>query len=291
MDQTTAPPSLLVLGPGYTAQPIMETARRSKWAVYATYRNTEKRYQLEQAEFTAIAFGSGQLDISEPYHLLITIAPGKEAKEPDPSLAIWESFLKQHPPLSISYLSSTNVYGNHDGGWVDETTPPTPSLERGKRRILAEKSWQRLAEKIESRLFIFRLAGIYGPERNALASLRSGRARSIIKAGQVFSRIHRDDICQAVWSAMTGKHLGGIFNMADDEPCAPHLVIEEAARLLGMQAPAHENWETAPLSEMARSFYMESKRVHNTKVKQELGISLMNPNYKEGLKALLKTEG
>jgi len=280
---------LFVLGPGYSALPIMECAKAAGYIVTGTYRSVDKKEMLEQRGFNAVSFDTGQLPEKKgPMHVLITAAP---TKAEDPSLPIWKTAFEQQGNIEgFYYLSSTNVYGNHDGEWVDETTTPTPSLDRGKHRLQAEQQWQHLANTCQTRCFIFRLAGIYGPRRNAIASLKNGKARCIIKPGQVFSRIHRDDIKNAAWAAMQGRHTGGVFNLADDLPCPPHEVIEAAANLMGINAPAHEHWETADLSPMARSFYMESKRVRNDKVKEELKVTLKYPTYQVGLQDLIKTE-
>ena len=276
---------LLVFGPGYTATPVMERAQAEGWDVSATYRTPEKKEDLEHKSIAAISFEDTEFKCPENTHLLITPAP----KNGCPILKVWGSWVKQQKHVkSISYLSSTNVYGDHGGNWVDETTPTTPSLKRGQSRLEAEENWSNLADAVEARIGLFRLAGIYGPNRNALMSLKTGKARRVIKEGQVFSRIHVADICEAIWAFMNDDTASGAFNLADDEPCAPHLVIEEAANMLGISPPPLEDFETAEMSEMARSFYMESKRVKNDKVKALLGHGLHYPNYKVGLRELLK---
>lgn len=277
---------LLVFGPGYTARPIMERAKRAGWHVSASYRSPEGRSALETAGYCAVPFEAAALAENQTAtHILTSIAPPASG---DPVLATWGPWLRKQDGLqSLHYLSSTNVYGDHGGDWVDEKTPPTPSLERGIRRVAAEKNWQQLAEKLSCGCFIYRLAGIYGPGRNALNSLKIGKARRVIKNGQVFGRIHLADIEAAIWAAATGSHRGGIFNLADDLPCPPQEVVEAAAKMLGMEPPAEELIENADMSSMARSFYAENKRVKNEKTKHELGLELSYPTYKEGLKALL----
>ncbi len=280
---------LLVFGPGYSAQPIIAKAQQNDWRLYGTYRKEEKRLQLETNNIIPIDFHTGEIakfDKQAPTHILISIAPKGDG---DPTLSVWRNWLSGLLNIrSINYLSSTNVYGDHGGEWVDETTIPSPSLERGIRRQKAEIEWQTFAEENNTRAFIYRLAGIYGPSRNAFSALKVGRAKCIIKENQVFSRIHVEDIKQTVWAAMTGSHAGGVFNLADDNPTPPHEVIEAAAAMLECPSPKREPWETADLSEMARSFYLESKRVKNTKIKQELGVELKYPTYQDGLKALLE---
>jgi len=278
---------LLVFGPGYTAAPIMARVRKAGWVVTCSYRSPESKSALEAQGYHTVpvqagGLSAGQLPIS---HILTSVAPDEDG---DPILSDWKSWVRQQFSLrSLHYLSSTNVYGNHNGGWVDETTAENPSLERGKRRLAAEHMWQQLAADMGCATFVYRLAGIYGPDRNALHSLQVGKARRIIKPGQFFGRIHRDDICETVCAAMTGTHQGGVFNVADDRPTPPQEVILAAADMLGIDAPPEENFEGADMSPMARSFYAENKRVKNDKIKTELGVKLKYPSYIEGLKALL----
>ncbi len=189
----------------------------------------------------------------------------------------------------IGYLSSTNVYGDRGGAWVDEATPPAPRGERGRRRVAAESAWLALGARSGVPVQIFRLAGIYGPGRSALDTLRAGTARRIVKPGQVFSRIHVDDLVAAVRASMARPHAGAIYNVCDDAPAPPDDVIAYAAMLLGMPPPPLEDYATAALSPMARSFYDESKRVSNRRMKNALGVTLRYASYLEGLAALLDT--
>ena len=276
---------LLVFGPGYTAKPVMEHAQKAGWIVTASYRNSETRIQLTEHGFQAVDANAGKLASEVPVsHILMSIAPTENG---DPILNLWSDWLTEQNQINaLLYLSSTNVYGDHAGAWVDETTEPKPSLERGIRRLAAERSWQSVAKSQGWRAFVFRLAGIYGPGRNSLLSLQRGKARRIIKPGQVFGRIHRTDIEEAIWLAMTSNHTGGVFNLADDLPCPPQEVIEAAATMLGMAPPAEEIYTEAVMSPMARSFYCDNKQVRNDKIKQELRLDLKYPSYKEGLAAL-----
>lgn len=187
----------------------------------------------------------------------------------------------------IGYLSSTNVYGDRGGGWVDEASPVAPSNERGRRRVAAEASWLELGRNSGIGVEIFRLAGIYGPGRSALDALRAGAARRIVKPGQVFSRIHVADLAAALEASMARPRAGGIYNICDDEPAPPEEIVTFAAALLGMEPPPLEDFASAVLSPMARSFYDDSKCVSNRRMKDELGIALRYPSYREGLRALL----
>ncbi|UTW55511.1 SDR family oxidoreductase [Kordiimonas sp. SCSIO 12610] len=289
---TIKKPHLLVFGPGYSAMPIMQHFLSLGWNVSASWRREEARTSLQQEGFNPIELDEAvtpqSQNIQDVTHILTSIAP---KNGPDPILPILEKWRAHMPEISwIGYLSSTNVYGDHSGNWVDETTACSPSLERGKNRLLAENSWHDFSEQASATLHIFRLAGIYGPRRNAIRSLLSGKAKRIIKEGQVFSRIHVEDICQTVVEAATGNYPTNIFNLADDEACPPQDVITMAADLTNMPVPEAQDWETADLSPMARSFYLESKRVKNDKIKSTLGITLKYPSYRTGLQELLKTE-
>jgi nucleoside-diphosphate-sugar epimerase len=187
----------------------------------------------------------------------------------------------------IGYLSSTNVYGDQAGGWVDEATLLAPSGERGRRRVAAEAAWLALGQRGGIPVHSFRLAGIYGPGRSAVDALRAGTARRIVKPGQVFSRIHVADLAAVVEASMTRPDAGAVYNVCDDTPSPPEEVIAYAATLLSMAPPPLEDFATATLSPMARSFYDDSKRVSNRRIKEELGINLRYPSYREGLAALL----
>jgi nucleoside-diphosphate-sugar epimerase len=195
------------------------------------------------------------------------------------------------PKLTWSgYLSTVGVYGDHDGGWIDEETPVAPVGIRGHRRVEAERLWQ---EKTGGQVHVFRLPGIYGPGRNALEQLRAGRARLLVKKGQVFNRIHVDDLVQVLIASMNrpGPAPGAtnrIYNVCDDLPAPPQDVIVHAAALLGMEPPPELDFETAELSSMARSFYGECKRVRNHRIKTGLGVKLAFPTYREGLQAIFQ---
>ncbi len=188
----------------------------------------------------------------------------------------------------IGYLSTTAVYGDHGGGWVDETTPLTPATKRGEWRVAAERAWQDFARKQSLNLHIFRLAGIYGPGRGPFAKLRAGTARRIVKPGQVFSRIHVEDIAQTLTASMNAPNAGAVYNVCDDDPAPPQDILAFAAKLLNLPVPPEEDFATAEMTPMARSFYSESKRVRNDRIKAELGVKLKYPDYKTGLRALAR---
>jgi nucleoside-diphosphate-sugar epimerase len=183
------------------------------------------------------------------------------------------------------YLSTTGVYGDCGGAWVDEDSPLAPNVERARRRVEAEQAWRAAGLP----LHIFRLAGIYGPGRSAIDSVRAGTARRIVKPGQVFSRIHVEDIAQSVLASLDHPRPGAVYNLCDDDPAPPQEVIAYACRLLGVAPPPEIPWQQAlaTLSPMALSFYADSKRVRNDRMKAELGVTLAYPSYREGLRAIL----
>jgi nucleoside-diphosphate-sugar epimerase len=219
-------------------------------------------------------------------HVLVSAAPGPEG---DPVLAGLRDEIAARAERFewVGYLSTTGVYGDHDGDWVDEDTPLNPATTRGQARVEAEAAWAAIPGLP---LHVFRLAGIYGPGRGPFAKVREGTARRIIKPGQVFSRTHVDDIAQVLLASIERPNPGGIYNVCDDDPAPPEDVIEEAARLLGLPVPEAEDFHTAEMSPMARSFYSESKKVSNDRIKSELGVVLRYPDYRAGLRALLESE-
>jgi nucleoside-diphosphate-sugar epimerase len=188
----------------------------------------------------------------------------------------------------VGYLSTTGVYGDHNGDWVDETTPLTPATRRGQARVTAEAAWQAIPGLP---LHIFRLAGIYGPGRGPFAKVRNGTARRIIKDSQVFSRTHVDDIAQVLAASIARPDPGAIYNVCDDDPAPPQDVIAYAAELLGLPVPEAVRFEDAEMTPMARSFYAESKKVRNDRIKDDLGVKLMFPDYRSGLRSLLDQGG
>ena len=216
-------------------------------------------------------------------HLLISIEPDEAG---DPVLNACAKIIAKGKSLQwIGYLSTVGVYGDHDGRWVDETTKCRPISTRSVQRLAAEKAWQALADRQDIALAIFRLSGIYGPGRNAFVNIEKGTSRRLVKPGQVFNRIHRDDIASAVSLAIE-KSASGIFNITDDEPAPAQDVVIFADQLTGIAPPPEIDFETAKLTPMARSFYSENKRVSNAKSKAELGLEYAYPNYRTSLKKM-----
>ncbi len=217
-------------------------------------------------------------------HILVSIPPDDAG---DPVLKHFADDIAAARPKAIVYLSTVGVYGDHGGAWVDETSECRPVSKRSRERVAAEDAWRHFADDISAPLAIIRLAGIYGPGRGPFEKIRRGTARRIVKPGQVFNRIHVEDIAQIVNAAFTHR-ANGVFNGTDDEPAPPQDVLAYAAALLGLPPPPEAPFESADLSEMARSFYGESKRVRNDKIKRELGVRLVFPTYREGLQAILE---
>lgn len=272
-------PHLFCFGLGFTGQALARRLGAQGWTVSGTSR--------AGGDGTLAFDGSAPLPMSAfdgVTHLLISAPPGTQG---DPVLNRHADDLARRAAQIqwAGYLSTTGVYGDRHGDWVDETSPLEPTTERGHRRLAAETRWQALGLP----LHIFRLAGIYGPGRNQLVSILDGTAKRIVKPGQIFSRIHVEDIAGVLEASIARPRPGRAYNVCDDEPCPPQEVVAYAAALLQRQAPPEIAFDDADLSAMARSFYAESKRVSNHRIKEELGYELLYPTYREGLTALLST--
>jgi nucleoside-diphosphate-sugar epimerase len=238
----------------------------------------------------SIPFTAAEAAIQSATHLLTTAGPDEAG---DPVLLRYAAAIAAAPRLRwIGYLSSTVVYGNRNGGWVDEDTPVAPSQVRGRRRVDAEDAWSAFSDR--RAVDVFRLAGIYGPGRSAFDDLRAGRARRMDKPGHQFGRIHRDDIARAVVAAMRQDRPAGrrVLNLADDEPAESAAVVTKAASLLGIAPPPFVTFENAlpGMSPMARGFWGENRRVASEKTKAALGLDWLYPSYREGLRAILAEE-
>ena len=285
----TEPLRLFVFGLGYSALALLREVRDRAAPVAGTVRTAEKAARLTAEGVDALVFdgtapGEGVRDaLAAATHLLVSVAPGETG---DPVLAHHRADIAAAPLLRwIGYLSTVGVYGDYGGAFVSERTTPHPASERSRRRLAAEKAWAVLAAELGVPLAVFRIAGIYGPGRNALQNLAEGTAKRIVKPGQVFNRIHVADIAETL-AAATAKEAAGVFNLADDEPAPPEDVVTHAAALMGVPPPPAVPFDEAELSPMARSFYGDNKRVSNRRIKDELGITLRYPTYREGLAAL-----
>ncbi len=262
---------LLSFGHGYSAQALERLLHG--WEVVGTHRSRDVVWPgTDMAPY-----------LEKATHLLISAAPSEAG---DPVLAELRDEIARHEFEWVGYLSTTGVYGDRGGDWVDESAELRPSTKRGIARVKAEADWGALGLP----LHIFRLAGIYGPGRGPFAKVRAGTARRIIKKGQVFSRIHVEDIAQVLKASIARPNAGAVYNVCDNDPQPPEFVIEEAAKLLGLPIPETVDFETAEMTAMARSFYAESKRVDNRRIREELGVTLKYPDYKSGLRAVLAQE-
>ncbi len=276
--------TLLSIGHGYSARALARLLLPDGWRIVGTTRSEEKARELEEDGIEALVWPGGPLPLHDATHLLTSVSPNSDG---DAVLSLLGEQLRQSDHLKwVGYLSTTGVYGDHSGGWVDEATPLTPSTERGRARVTAEAGWQSLGLP----LHIFRLAGIYGPGRGPFSKVRNGTARRIIKENQVFSRCHVDDIAQVLAASIAKPNPGCVYNICDDDPAPPQDVIAFAAELLDLPIPPAIPIDEAEMSKMARSFYAESKRVRNDRIKDELGIALKYPDYRSGLRALLSEE-
>ena len=277
--------TLLCAGFGYSARALAPRLLARGWRVIGTHRDADAAEAIEAMGVEAAAWPPNGALVGEATHLLISAAPGEAG---DPTIAALGDAIRAHAPRFewVGYLSTTGVYGDRLGDWVDEQSELRPSTRRGELRVRAEAEWSAL----NLPLHIFRLAGIYGPGRGPFAKVRSGKARRIVKRGQVFSRIHREDIARCLLASIERPNPGAIYNLCDDFAAPPQQVIEFAAKLLGVPPPPEEPIETAEMSDMARSFYAESKRVSNERIKRELGVALAYPSFEEGLRAVLAEE-
>lgn len=285
---------LLCLGMGFTAQALARRVLGAGWHVTGTARSQSGVADLEAKGFRGLVFDG---DVASPELLaeiaaathVVTSIPPQEAGDPV-LLALGDALSAARAARWVGYLSTVGVYGNTHGGWVDEASPVSGDFDRTRWRIAAETSWLELNSIPGIRVQVFRLAGIYGPGRSALDSVRSGRAQRVVKPGQVFNRIHVDDIASVLLAAMAGRGTHDIYNVADHEPAPPQDVITFAAELAGVVPPPEIDFDEARLSPMARSFYEANRRVSNARLAGDLGVRLRYPNYRDGLRAILESE-
>lgn len=278
---------MLSFGHGYSAQALARVLIPLGWRVTGTTRNPEKAERMQAAGVTPLLWDeAGHIKdaLGASTHVLVSAGPDAQG---DPVLRDFGPDIKARARQFewVGYLSTTGVYGDHQGQWVDENAPLTPATKRGIARVEAEAQWQNIPEL---KLHIFRLAGIYGPGRGPFSKVKNGTARRIIKKNQVFSRIHVDDIAQVLQASINRPRSGAVYNVCDDYPAPPQDVIAHAAELLGMPLPPAVKFEEAEMTPMARSFYAESKKVNNDLIKTELGVSLRYRDYRQGLAALLR---
>jgi len=276
---------LLSFGHGYCAQALARLLPVQDWQVIGTTRNAEGLEAIRQTGAEAFLWPGTDIEplLARATHLLTSVPPGEAG---DPVLLAHGDAIRRHAAHleCVGYLSTTAVYGDRGGGWVDETSECRPSTRRGQWRLAAERAWQGIDGLAPH---IFRLAGIYGPGRGPFAKVRGGTARRIVKPDQVFSRIHVDDIARVLAASIARPAPGTIYNVCDDLAAPPEDVIAHAAELLGLPVPPATPIGAAEMTPMARSFYAESKRVSNRRIREELGVTLRHPTYREGLASLL----
>jgi nucleoside-diphosphate-sugar epimerase len=281
---------LFCFGLGYTALVLAKRLAAAGWRIAGTTRSPAKAAELAGLGWDIHLFGRDHpLDdpagaLAGTTHVLHSIIPDLDG---DPVAGRHMGDLQALEGLQwLGWLGTTAVYGDRQGDWVDEDIVPTPTIDRARRRVLAEQTW--LGSGLPAHLF--RLAGIYGPGRNQLRDVLDGQARRIVKPGQVFSRIHVEDIATVLAASMARPRPGAVYNVCDDEPAPPQDVVAFAADLLGVAPPPELDYATARISPMARSFYADNRRVRNDRIKDELGVRLAFPTYREGLRALLPVE-
>jgi nucleoside-diphosphate-sugar epimerase len=280
---------LVCLGLGYCARALAARLRAgaARPRITGTATSEAGVAALRRDGFDAVLFDGKAPSpalaaaLASATHVLASIPPGQAG---DPALVHHAGDLAAAPGLVwAGYLSTIGVYGDHGGAWIDETTPATPISARGQRRVEAEAAWQRL---LGERVQVFRLPGIYGPGRSAIEQVLEGGARAIVKPGQVFNRIHVADIAAVLAAAMSGRGRHRIYNVVDDEPAPPQDVLGHAATLIGRPPPPAVPIAEAGLSAMGASFYAECKRCRNARIKDDLGVRLAYPTYREGLAAI-----
>ena len=281
---------LFCFGLGYTGERLARAALTQGWRVAGTCRSPEKAALLRAAGIEAFTFAGQQPVDADALvgttHLLCSVPPDREG---DPVLRLHRERLAElsPPPHWLGLLSTTGVYGDCQGAWIDETRAPNPLTEANQIRLEAEQAWQGLGAELGQGTWIFRIAGIYGPDgRNVLDRLASGGVRRLVKPGQFFNRIHVDDLVAVLSAALRHPGPGVVLNVCDDLPAPADAVLCHGAGLLGIEPPPAEPWETAELSPFARHFYAENRRLRNDRLKQLLGLRLEYPSYREGLRAI-----
>jgi dTDP-4-dehydrorhamnose reductase len=291
MDEGGRVSRLFCFGLGYTAEALARRLDAKGWNIAGTARDAANIDRLAARGYEMAQFGGEPNNTALPKllagstHLLLSIPPGPDG---DPALQHYRDQIAALTSLVwVGYLSTVGVYGDHAGAYVDEITPVSPNSARTKARVAAESAWLDFVSEIGCPVHVFRLAGIYGPGRSAFDKLATGTARRIVKPGQVFNRIHVEDIAAVLQASMARPRAGAIYNVADDAPAPPEEVVTYAAELLGLPPPPEVSFADAELTPMARSFYGESRRVSNRLIKSELGVRLAYPTYRNGLQALL----
>ncbi|MGB7286332.1 MAG: SDR family oxidoreductase [Salaquimonas sp.] len=280
---------LFIFGFGFTSEAVAHRLSDGFESISGTTRSIEKFDKFIEQEVIPVLFDGDNVSedlltrLKSATHLLVSIGPNEEG---EPTLNAIRNILAECENLQwIGYLSTVGVYGDHDGAWVNEETPCKPVSKRSRQRVAAENEWLEIGKTLNLPVAIFRLSGIYGPGRNTFMNIEKGQARRLVKPGQVFNRIHREDIASAVALAIE-KSANGIFNITDDLPAPPQDVVTYAFEMMGKTPPKEIDFATADLTPMARSFYGENKRVSNAKSKEVLGMTYQWPDYQQSLKRM-----
>lgn len=287
-DHSALPPGrLFCFGLGYTGARLARALHASGWQVSGTSRDLDVLRELDVDGISGTSLEDAVIPPGTS-HMLCTIPPGEAG---DPVILSHAKHIAAVEGLVwLGYLSTTGVYGDRGGETVDESDAPAPGNARSRRRLAAEQAWLDLGRAQSVPVHIFRLAGIYGPGRSVLDSVRAGTAKRIDKPGHRFSRVHVDDIVQTLVASMAKPRAGAIYNVCDDEAAEPAAVVAHACNLLGIAPPPLEKFDAGTLSAMAQSFWAENRGVWNGRIKRELGVTLAYPDYRAGLAALLAAE-
>ncbi|MCC2097007.1 MAG: SDR family oxidoreductase [Hyphomicrobiales bacterium] len=289
--------NLFIFGLGYSVTHFIQRYRNEFVSISGTVRSADKAAQFAADGIkTYVWDGSGKNDsiataLADVDDIIVSIPPGPDG---DPVAHAFGEAIDTAPLLrTIVYLSTVGVYGDHQGEWVSEDAPAQPHNDRSRHRLRAEREWTALAGASGLNLHILRLAGIYGPGRNAFENLRKGRAKRVIKPGQVFNRIHVEDIARTITACLDRTTRGElrVWNVADNEPAPPQDVVTFAADMIGVDPPPEVAFEDADMTPMARSFYSDNKRISNRALREELGVTLACPTYREGLSDIATREG
>lgn len=290
----TSPGTLFCFGLGYSAMALSRRLDAAGWTIRGTCRKPARKAALGALGISAALFdGDTPMDPADllqgATHVLLSIPPGAEG---DPAFRQHAQDIAAAGTVKwVGYFSTTGVYGNRDGDWVDETSDLRPGNERSQRRVDAERDWLSWGDRHGISVQIFRLPGIYGPGRSAVDQVKAGTARRISKPGHVFSRIHVEDIATTVAASIARAQPGGIYNVCDDEPAAPGDVVAYVCELLSREPPPEIPYDEADMSPMAKSFWSDNRRVRNDRMKQELGVRLDFPDYRIGIRGILGLGG
>jgi hypothetical protein len=280
--------TIIIFGNGYVSKFLTQRLKNLGWIIYCTSRQVDLEKPVRYGNVTIINFLDPNLPsiIKSSNVILSTVPPNKEMI--DPVLYTYSDIISKEIFDMIGYLSSTSVYGNHNGNWVNEETECLPSNEKSRIRLIAEEQWLELYLKCKLPVHILRLSAIYGPYRNCLEQIKNGKDFTIVKKDQYFSRIHVEDICNAIIASIDSPRAGEKFNVSDDEPASVNTVQQFGAKILNKNNLKEILFEDADLSEQAKSFFSDNKRISNEKIKKYFNLKLDYPNYRIGLKSVLR---